>query len=151
MYAVKSNPRVAFHVADDEHAEHTRVSVQGRAEIVAGPVAPAASARLGALIVEDMAPRVTNDASWRFGLGEYAEADVPATLKEINGDWPTYVSRFAPRMFAPGLSAKRPKLAACVDAIDGGVEAAHIVDGRRPHSLLLELFTDAGIGTKITA
>jgi acetylglutamate kinase len=45
----------------------------------------------------------------------------------------------------------RPKLAACVDAIAGGVEAAHIVDGRRPHTLLLELFTDAGIGTKITA
>jgi acetylglutamate kinase len=45
----------------------------------------------------------------------------------------------------------RPKLAACVDAISGGVEATHIVDGRRPHSLLLELFTDAGIGTKITA
>ena len=45
----------------------------------------------------------------------------------------------------------RPKLAACVDAIDGGVEASHIVDGRVPHSLLLELFTDAGIGTKITA
>jgi acetylglutamate kinase len=45
----------------------------------------------------------------------------------------------------------RPKLAACVDAISGGVEAAHIVDGRRPHTLLLELFTDAGIGTKITA
>ena len=45
----------------------------------------------------------------------------------------------------------RPKLAACVEAIAGGVEAAHIVDGRRPHTLLLELFTDAGIGTKITA
>jgi acetylglutamate kinase len=45
----------------------------------------------------------------------------------------------------------RPKLTACVDAIAGGVEATHIVDGRRPHSLLLELFTDAGIGTKITA
>jgi acetylglutamate kinase len=45
----------------------------------------------------------------------------------------------------------RPKLQACVDAIAGGVEAAHIVDGRRPHTLLLELFTDAGIGTKITA
>ena len=44
-----------------------------------------------------------------------------------------------------------PKLAACVEAISGGVEAAHIVDGRQPHSLLLELFTDAGIGTKITA
>jgi acetylglutamate kinase len=45
----------------------------------------------------------------------------------------------------------RPKLSACIDAIDGGVEAAHIVDGRRAHTLLLELFTDAGIGTKITA
>jgi len=43
----------------------------------------------------------------------------------------------------------RPKLAACVDAIHGGVSFAHIVDGQVPHSLLLELFTDAGQGTKI--
>jgi acetylglutamate kinase len=43
----------------------------------------------------------------------------------------------------------RPKLRACLDAIHGGVTFAHIVDGRVPHSLLLELFTDAGIGTKI--
>ena len=43
----------------------------------------------------------------------------------------------------------RPKLQACVDAIHGGVTYAHIIDGRRPHSLLLELFTDAGIGTKV--
>jgi acetylglutamate kinase len=45
----------------------------------------------------------------------------------------------------------RPKLSACVEAIGGGVEAAHIIDGRQSHSLLLELFTDAGIGTKVTA
>jgi acetylglutamate kinase len=45
----------------------------------------------------------------------------------------------------------RPKLAACVQAINGGVNSAHIIDGRLPHSLLLELFTDAGIGTKIQA
>ncbi|HEX2359760.1 MAG TPA: acetylglutamate kinase [Solirubrobacterales bacterium] len=45
----------------------------------------------------------------------------------------------------------RPKLAACADAVNRGVKAAHIIDGRQPHSLLLELFTDAGIGTKITA
>jgi acetylglutamate kinase len=45
----------------------------------------------------------------------------------------------------------RPKLAACVEAINGGVGSAHIIDGRIPHSLLLELFTDAGIGTKIEA
>jgi acetylglutamate kinase len=43
----------------------------------------------------------------------------------------------------------RPKLTACLDAISGGVSFAHIVDGRTPHSLLLELFTDAGQGTKI--
>jgi acetylglutamate kinase len=45
----------------------------------------------------------------------------------------------------------RPKLEACVEAIDGGVSSAHIIDGRIAHSLLLELFTDAGIGTKIEA
>jgi acetylglutamate kinase len=45
----------------------------------------------------------------------------------------------------------RPKLQACVEAIQGGVTFAHIVDGRVPHSLLLELFTDAGVGTKIRA
>jgi acetylglutamate kinase len=43
----------------------------------------------------------------------------------------------------------RPKLEACLEAIDAGVSAAHILDGRTPHSLLLELFTDEGIGTKI--
>jgi acetylglutamate kinase len=44
-----------------------------------------------------------------------------------------------------------PKLRACVEAIGAGVSAAHILDGRVAHSLLLELFTDAGIGTKIEA
>jgi acetylglutamate kinase len=44
----------------------------------------------------------------------------------------------------------RPKLQACVDAIHGGTQSAHIIDGRIPHSLLLELFTDAGIGTMVT-
>jgi acetylglutamate kinase len=43
----------------------------------------------------------------------------------------------------------RPKLRACLDAIHGGVSYAHIVDGRVQHSVLLELFTDAGQGTKI--
>jgi acetylglutamate kinase len=50
----------------------------------------------------------------------------------------------------PGIGGgMRPKLQACVEAIQGGVSFAHIVDGRLPHSLLLELFTDAGQGTKI--
>jgi acetylglutamate kinase len=45
----------------------------------------------------------------------------------------------------------RPKLQACADAIRGGAQSAHIIDGRVPHSLLLELFTDAGVGTMVTA
>jgi acetylglutamate kinase len=49
------------------------------------------------------------------------------------------------------VGGMRPKLAACVQAIHGGVSNAHIVDGRVPHSVLLELFTDAGIGTKVGA
>ncbi len=42
-----------------------------------------------------------------------------------------------------------PKIETCLDAMAGGVEAAQIVDGRVPHVLLIELFTEAGIGTKI--
>jgi acetylglutamate kinase len=43
----------------------------------------------------------------------------------------------------------RPKLEACLHALAAGVDNAHIVDGREPHSLLLELFTDEGSGTKL--
>jgi acetylglutamate kinase len=43
-----------------------------------------------------------------------------------------------------------PKIDACLDALDAGVGAAHLLDGRVPHVLLLELFTDAGVGTMIT-
>jgi acetylglutamate kinase len=43
-----------------------------------------------------------------------------------------------------------PKIAACLHAVAGGVGSAHLLDGRLPHVLLLELFSDAGIGTMIT-
>ena len=43
----------------------------------------------------------------------------------------------------------RPKLEAALEALEAGVANAHIIDGRTPHSLLLELFTDEGIGTKL--
>ncbi|MDP5227891.1 MULTISPECIES: acetylglutamate kinase [Arthrobacter] len=42
-----------------------------------------------------------------------------------------------------------PKMLACLKAVDGGVPQAHIVDGRLPHSMLLEVFTAAGIGTQV--
>ena len=65
-------------------------------------------------------------------VSEATVADVRAALPQVAG-------------------GMRPKLEACVTALDGGVTFAHVVDGRVPHSLLLELFTDAGIGTKVRA
>ena len=43
-----------------------------------------------------------------------------------------------------------PKLSAVREALLGGVEAAHIVDGRVPHAVLIEVLTEAGVGTKVT-
>jgi len=42
-----------------------------------------------------------------------------------------------------------PKMSACLEAVDGGVPQAHIIDGRIPHSVLLEIFTPSGIGTLV--
>ena len=42
-----------------------------------------------------------------------------------------------------------PKIECCVDAIESGVRRAHIIDGRIPHSILIELLSDEGIGTMI--
>jgi PPOX class probable F420-dependent enzyme len=87
---IRADPRVAFHVADDEHAEHTRVLVQGRAAIIEGPVAPSQSARLGAL---------TRRLSLRY-LGPdgpaYAERtfDRPRVLVEVRPErWRTWTGR----------------------------------------------------------
>jgi acetylglutamate kinase len=69
-------------------------------------------------------------------------ADPDSVISEVGADEVT--------MALDGVAGgMRPKLQACVEAIHGGVGFAHIIDGRVPHSLLLELFTDAGIGTKI--
>ena len=46
-------------------------------------------------------------------------------------------------------SGMLPKVEACITALQGGVNKAHIIDGRIPHALLLEIYTEAGIGTEI--
>lgn len=87
--------------------------------------APKLGPRLTSIAVEDMAPRLTNDAAWPHGLsGGYSAADVDATLGEINADWPAYVARFAPRMFAPAVCAARP------DLIDWAIAEMSKADGR---------------------
>jgi acetylglutamate kinase len=80
--------------------------------------------------------------------------DVPGWLEDPEDPDSLIAQATAARVSAelPSLQGgMRPKLAACVQAINAGVSAAHILDGRVAHSLLLELFTDAGIGTKIEA
>jgi acetylglutamate kinase len=79
--------------------------------------------------------------------------DVPGWLEDP-ADESTLISRATVDEVERALGAieggMRPKLNAIVEAIRGGVGSAQIVDGRRPHSLLLELFTVAGIGTMVT-
>ncbi|WP_418908851.1 acetylglutamate kinase [Glutamicibacter endophyticus] len=54
------------------------------------------------------------------------------------------------RALLPSLeSGMIPKMGACLKAVDAGVPRAHIVDGRQPHSMLLEVFTTAGVGTQV--
>jgi acetylglutamate kinase len=57
------------------------------------------------------------------------------------------------RMKQDGILSKGmiPKTDCCSIALDGGVKSAHIIDGRLPHAILIELFTDEGIGTMITS
>ena len=85
-------------------------------------------------------------------------------LTDVEGlfaDWPTTAdgepsevisSLSAAELTAllPGLSAGMvPKMEACLRAVQGGVPRAHVLDGRVPHALLLELFTDEGVGTMV--
>jgi acetylglutamate kinase len=80
---------------------------------------------------------LTDVAGWLADAG-----DPSSLISETTAD---AVERALPTL----TGGMRPKLEACLNAIHGGVSFAHIVDGRMPHSLLLELFTDAGQGTKI--
>ena len=86
-------------------------------------------------------------------------ADKLVVLTDVEGlyaDWPAsdevISSLTAGELNAllPGLSSGMvPKMEACLRAVEGGVARAHVLDGRVAHSLLLELFTDEGIGTMV--
>jgi acetylglutamate kinase len=99
----------------------------------ADAAAGAVAAALGAFKVVFL----TDVEGWLADPGDPSSRISQATADEVRA-----------RLGAIG-GGMRPKLEACVNAVSGGVGAAHIIDGRLPHSLLLELFTDEGIGTKI--
>jgi acetylglutamate kinase len=100
------------------------------ADTAAGKVAAALGA-FKAIFLTDVAGWLADPADERSLNSRVTVAEVEAALASVSG-------------------GMRPKLEACVEAVRAGVGSAHIVDGRRPHSLLLELFTDAGIGTMVT-
>jgi acetylglutamate kinase len=87
------------------------------------------------------------------------EAEKLVVLTDVEGlyaDWPAsgeVVSRISVDELSellPTLSAgMAPKMEACLRAVEGGVSRAHVLDGRVPHALLLEIFTTDGIGTMV--
>ncbi len=135
---VKVDVRVLHHVAQDYipviasvGADRDGRSHNVNADEAAGAVARALRA-YKVLFLTDVAGWLRDPADPGTVVSEASADEVEGSLGRISG-------------------GMRPKLQACLDAIHGGVTYAHIIDGRVPHSLLLELFTDAGIGTKIRA
>lgn len=99
------------------------------ADTAAGKVAAALGA-FKAIFLTDVAGWLADPPDEGSLISKTTVAQIEAALPSIQG-------------------GMRPKLAACAEAIRGGAGSAHIIDGRRPHSLLLELFTIAGIGTMV--
>ena len=92
-------------------------------------------------------------------LAEALGAEKLVVLTDVEGlytDWPdrssltSLIDTAALEALLPSLdSGMVPKMEACLRAVQGGVPTAHVIDGRLPHSVLLELFTEEGIGTMV--
>jgi len=81
-------------------------------------------------------------------------SDVPGLLRDAS-DPATLIDtlrvRDAPALIQKGIigGGMLPKIQSCLEALEAGVQKVHLVDGRMPHSLLLEIFTNKGVGTEI--
>jgi acetylglutamate kinase len=127
---------VLLHIAEDYIPVVASVGADGEGNsynVNADAAAAAVAEALGAFKVIFL----TDVEGWRSDpddpasrISEATAAEVRERLGEVGG-------------------GMRPKLEACLHALGAGVGNAHIVDGRQPHSLLLELFTDEGSGTKL--
>jgi acetylglutamate kinase len=138
-----------------------------------GPFALGMSGAIKALLADGRIPVVSSVAGGQDGEVYNVNADTAAAalavalgaaklvvLTDVAGlyrDWPSsaeVISQLtAPELelLLPGLSAGMiPKMEACLTAVRGGVPQAHVLDGRLSHAILLEIFTDSGIGTMVT-
>jgi len=125
-----------------------------------------------ALLTDGRIPVVSSVAAGRDGEVYNVNADTAAAalavalgaaklvvLTDVAGlyrDWPSSADVISELTAAeltgllPGLSAGMiPKMEACLAAVSGGVPQAHVLDGRLSHAVLLEIFTDSGIGTMV--
>jgi acetylglutamate kinase len=129
------------------------------AEVEAGRV-PVVSSIAPDLDVPGQSLNVNADSA-AAALAVALGAEKLVVLTDVAGlyaDWPNRDSLVS-NITVPELTALLPKLesgmipkmTACLEAVAGGVPKAAIIDGRRPHSVLLEIFTDAGIGTEVVA
>jgi acetylglutamate kinase len=149
-------------VVDGEHVDIGQVG-----DVVA--VDPSA---MLALIEAGRIPVIATVARGRDGLTYNVNADTAAAaiavglgaeklivLTDVEGlyaDWPSSTEVISEidadglAKMLPGLaSGMVPKMEACLRAVEGGVPRAHVLDGRLPHALLLEMFTSQGIGTMV--
>jgi acetylglutamate kinase len=139
-----------------------------------GDVSHVRAERLHGLLDQGLAPVVStvgadetgqpfninaDEAAMAIAVAMQAEKIVYLTAAPGLLEDPKDESSLIPRLTADELRARIehesvsagmiPKLRACADAVDGGVGSAHIIDGRVPHAMLIEILTDQGIGTMI--
>ncbi len=104
-------------------------SLNVNADTIAGELAAAIGARKLVML--------TDTEGVKGGDGEVISSLSPADVDRLEGEG----------VIAGGMI---PKVRCALDALNGGVRKAHIIDGRQKHAVLLELFTDEGVGTEIT-
>jgi acetylglutamate kinase len=127
---------VLNHIAEDYIPVIASVGADAEGQsynVNADAAAAAVAEALGAFKVVFL----TDVEGWRADPDDPASRISEATATELRARLPEV------------SGGMRPKLEACLHALDTGVANAHIIDGRQPHSLLLELFTNEGIGTKL--
>jgi len=137
---VKVNPNIVHRIlAEDMIPVVSTIGSDGKGQalnINADTVAGALAGALGA----EKAIYLTDVPGLLEDIDDTSSIVAQATVTELN-------ALVADGTISGGMI---PKVDACINAVQAGAAAAHMLDGRVPHVLLLELFTDAGIGTKIT-
>lgn len=128
----------------------------GRIPVVSS-VAPEFDAETGQPTGQVLNVNADTAAAELAGALGAAKLVVLTDVEGLYGNWPdpasliTSISADELRDILGDLeSGMIPKMRACLSAVESGVPQAHIVDGRQPHSMLLEIFTTAGVGTQVT-